>query len=135
MSKMNIAIDFDDTITRDMFAFRAIIAAFQNSGHDVYIVTYRSEQGNNSDIKQFCKRLRKGLAGIIYTNLESKEAYMRDLGIEVDIWIDDSPEYILFDLEEAKTVKGHLHNKHPLLDEPKQRAVMKKHQRPSRGRR
>ncbi len=93
----NIAIDFDKTYDIDPRSWNQFIALFRLKGHKVYIVTARfSNEIDNYIINSL---LSGRTDGIYYTDKKAKADYMRNKGIIIDIWIDDSPKYILEDKE------------------------------------
>ena len=87
---MNIALDYDGTYTLDEpfwneFVYRAI-----EDGHEVSMVTMRY---NNED-----ERVEPPHdIQIIYTERKAKRQAMDRLGIKIDVWIDDRPEWIFTD--------------------------------------
>lgn len=85
---MNIALDFDDTYTRDpefwdMFIFNGIAR-----GHDIRIVTFRKSVMRDDMLDNI------GIP-VIYTEYTQKRAFTNKMGWMVDVWIDDSPEFIV----------------------------------------
>jgi hypothetical protein len=90
---MIISLDFDDTYTRDprfwdLFAQSAIA-----QGHTIICVTMRyPEEG---------QQVRESLGKIIgednlyFTGRLAKEKFMLNLGINVSVWVDDRPFWIL----------------------------------------
>jgi hypothetical protein len=85
---MNIALDFDDTYTRDPELWNIFIFAARTRGHDIRIVTFRKSTMrdpalDNMDIP------------VIFTEYTQKRAFTNKMGWMVDIWIDDSPEFIV----------------------------------------
>ena len=83
---MIIALDHDDTITRDPLMWGDVVKQFIDHGHTVYIVTARS-----SDLPiEYDLGLK-----VFYTSWTSKREYMTSQGINIDVWIDDSPEMIV----------------------------------------
>lgn len=79
-----IAIDWDETFTADPEMWRSIIREMEGRGHTVYIVTSRSpyavEECDREDV------------AVIATSGSPKRQTCMDLGIWIDIWIDDFPE-------------------------------------------
>ena len=88
-----IAIDYDDTISLNIEAWKQIISLFSSLGAIVYIVTYRSStQFEDMDLKI------PNIKDYIFTNAIAKKTYCEEIvNIKVDIWIDDLPESIIFD--------------------------------------
>jgi 5'(3')-deoxyribonucleotidase len=88
---MNIAIDFDDTLTRDAALWIAFISAAKALEHRCMCVTARRDTAENIDIVDEWLRENRIELPVYFTSLGSKVEYMKKLGIKVDIWIDDSP--------------------------------------------
>ena len=86
---VNIAIDFDDTITTDKEMWLKIIRVMKECGHTVKVVTARFDVAElNEDIINFTLNL--DIDAICCGGLQ-KEAKCRSLGWMPDIWIDDLP--------------------------------------------
>lgn len=85
---MNIALDFDDTYTRDPAMWDAFIDMAISCGHDIRIVTFRK-----STMRDFA--LDDMLIPVIYTEYQQKRQFTNKMGWMVDVWIDDSPEFIV----------------------------------------
>lgn len=94
---MNIGLDYDDTITRDPAMWMSIISIMQQSGHKVYIVTWRTEK----ECKEIPAIILEWVDGTYPTSRKAKEKYMYSQGIRIDVWIDDNPSAILY------TMQGH----------------------------
>ncbi len=84
---MNIAIDYDDTYTRDPLMWVNIIAFFKRRGHMVYCVTSRSYHASSPVIIDLGNKVDE----IYYTNGKAKQPFMFAQGIRIDVWIDDNP--------------------------------------------
>jgi hypothetical protein len=87
---MNIALDFDDTYTRDPAMWDDFIDMARNRGHDVRIVTFRKRTMTDPALDWLGSTIP-----VIYTEYTQKRAYCNKMGWFVDIWIDDSPEFIV----------------------------------------
>ena len=90
---MIIALDYDDTYTRDPDTWNAIARILHIAGHIVIGVTMRhpaEASGMHSSYDEAVDR-------IYFTGRKAKQAFMRDLGVLVDVWIDDRPDFILRD--------------------------------------
>lgn len=83
---MIVALDFDDTYTRDPVLWAQFVGALQVRGHSVTFVTSRYDTYDNKDIEAVCKALS---IGVVYCNGEPKKKHFR-----ADVWIDDCPEAI-----------------------------------------
>jgi len=88
---LNISLDFDDTYTRDPKAWDDFIDLMQRQGHSVYCVTMRHE----SEGRQVKEALASRVDGVFFTNRKAKKDFMYERGINVDVWIDDSPFFVL----------------------------------------
>lgn len=87
---MRFALDYDDTITLDFVFWIDFIDRAKAAGHEVRVVTFRTYQEAESihqDIKERCD--------IIATSRAPKREYCAKVGYFPQIWIDDSPEYIV----------------------------------------
>jgi len=91
-----IAIDYDDTISLNVDAWQQVIKLFNELGAIIYIVTYReSSMFSDMDLNI------SGVQDYIFTNATAKRKYCEDVvGIDIDIWIDDLPESIIFDYKQ-----------------------------------
>jgi len=85
---MNIALDFDDTYTRDPELWNIFIFAARTRGHDIRIVTFRKSTMRDPALDNM------GIP-VIFTEYTQKRAFTNKMGWMVDIWIDDSPEFIV----------------------------------------
>lgn len=90
---MKIALDYDDTITRDPEFWKNVAIMARNKGHDIRIVTFRYVE-NLAPVHEFASSI--GLT-IIATGHVGKRAYCADIGWMPDVWIDDSPEFIVLE--------------------------------------
>lgn len=90
---MIISIDYDDTYTRDKILWNSFIKQAKARGHTVLCVTARCElYGDGTEVKEDLEHL---VDGIYFTCGAPKEKFMLDLGICVQVWIDDSPQAIV----------------------------------------
>lgn len=87
---MNIALDFDDTYTRDPQMWDHFIGFAKARGHDIRIVTFRKSTMTDPALDRLAQSMP-----VIYTEYIPKRAFTNHLGWIVDVWIDDSPEFIL----------------------------------------
>lgn len=87
---MNIALDWDGTVTRAEEEFRIFAVLLRKMGHKVYIVTmrYPSELGEINEWKDI-------VDAIIPTSRMAKREATQALGIAIDVWVDDNPEAVL----------------------------------------
>ena len=97
-----IAIDYDDTISLNIEAWKQIISLFSSLGAIVYVVTYR----NSTQFEDMNLKI-PNIKDYIFTNAIAKRTYCEKIvNIKVDIWIDDLPESIIFDYNQlVKNIK------------------------------
>lgn len=89
-----VAVDYDDTISHNDTAWLSVLLALENIGYQVIIVTYRKPNCCPEDLDFLVKKGYK----VYFTSQVGKREWLKDVhNIEVDIWIDDTPESILFD--------------------------------------
>lgn len=69
----------------------------QQRGHNVYCVTMRSP-GEGRAVKE---SLENKVDGIFFTSRRAKRDFMNARGIRVDVWVDDSPAFVLMDAASA----------------------------------
>lgn len=91
VNKTVFAFDYDNTISRDVDGFVAIMKMLQLRGHEVYVVTARRPDVFPEDFRDIEKVFK-----VIKTRHIAKRLYMREIeGIEVDVWVDDCPEAVV----------------------------------------
>lgn len=82
---MRIALDYDGTYTRDPQFWNAMIEWATQRGHEVICVTMRdAEQAYIGQMP----------CPVYYSDMVPKAVYMAKLGIAVDVWVDDKPQWI-----------------------------------------
>jgi hypothetical protein len=87
---MNIALDFDDTYTRDPAFWDQFILIAKQRNHDVRIVTFRKRTMTDPALDYLAT-----VIPVIFTEYTQKRAFTNKMGWMVDVWIDDSPEFIV----------------------------------------
>jgi hypothetical protein len=90
---LNIALDFDGTYTADPTAWNEFIELMQRQGHNVYCVTMRAE----SEGRAVRQALAGKVDGFFFTDRKAKQPYMFERGININIWIDDQPSFVVVD--------------------------------------
>lgn len=90
---MNIALDFDDTFTRDPDFWLKFVLMCRMSGHTLYCVTARGSQSSQEVFDQLGQYI--GNDHCYFTNMQAKKPYMFRQGISIDVWIDDNPWFIV----------------------------------------
>lgn len=84
---MNISLDYDGTITANRSLWLAFYYLCKTVGVNVYVITMRHEHEPITD-----------WPGIVYyTCREAKIKFCRRNNIQIDIWIDDRPDFIFND--------------------------------------
>jgi len=91
-----IAIDYDGTITEDINLFSQIVSLMKKSGHKPIIVTMRYTHEEDNTLNAILQKNSWDVP-VYYTGRKAKRDFMFNLGILVDIWIDDRPDWILED--------------------------------------
>lgn len=90
---MIISLDFDDTFTADPVAWTQVAELLTDSGHEVICISGRtSSDENRSELRS---ALPSCINRICLCGIVSKRYYARTHGIDVDIWIDDSPSRVV----------------------------------------
>lgn len=87
--KLTIGLDYDNTYSADPECFRAIIRCFQSMGHEVLCVTMRHHELDWLD--EFKTLQDKYGVDTVFCNGYAKRKVTQDMGIGIDIWIDDTP--------------------------------------------
>lgn len=90
---MIIALDFDDTYTRDPELFRRFVIEARSRHHKVYVVTMRYAKTSEED--EVRAELGHLVDGIYCTNRQLKKLFMFKQNINVHVWIDDNPNAIV----------------------------------------
>lgn len=90
---MLIALDYDDTITKDPEMWIRVAQVFQDCGHEVVIATMRTPE---EALRMSPIILLSGIP-VVPTSRKAKKPYLESLGLFVDVWIDDRPDFILLD--------------------------------------
>jgi len=85
---IKIAVDYDETITKDAYAWSQIMQLMHNLGMKVYVVTYRNNR-ESSDLDYLIAS--DFIESVVFTARHGKKAFCENLGIFIDIWIDDNP--------------------------------------------
>lgn len=93
---MIICIDLDGTFTRDPALWTAFIRLARGSGHMVIAATMRRKKGEECPLLYM---LKEEVDKIYFTCRNAKAEYLEHKGVRPDIWIDDSPHWILNDAD------------------------------------
>ena len=90
---MLLALDYDETYTRDPIFWDKVIRLANERGHSVVIATMRN------DVPWEADEVRNELEGVgieafIFTNRKAKYPALYSAGYYPSVWIDDSPNFI-----------------------------------------
>ena len=88
---LTIAIDYDDTFTADPTAWAQVIQLLQSFGHRVICVSARRDTLEHR--QELTCELPDGVAVFLSYGTPKRE-YVKSYNMQVDIWIDDTPESI-----------------------------------------
>ena len=93
------AFDFDDTISTDVETFGKIFKVLQQAGHIVIVVTGRSPIGDwktevEKTLNSLCLINDLSPIEIIFAGPHWKKEVAKSRGHDIDIWVDNAPEYI-----------------------------------------
>jgi hypothetical protein len=92
---MKLALDFDDTFTRDPALWVQFTLNSQQRGHIVYGITMRTPQ---ECVGELFDNYRALVDYVIPTSRAAKKSFCEDVhGLIIDVWIDDRPFWILND--------------------------------------
>lgn len=86
---MIIAIDYDDTYTKDPMLWLEFIDSALNRGHKVVIATMRATYQKDTMDPVLLDKVP-----VYFTNCKAKKPVLEAQGIKPDIWIDDNPQYV-----------------------------------------
>lgn len=89
---MNISLDYDDTFTRDPDVWLEFINLMKAHGHTVICVTMRHSSEGAEVVRDLAEHVE-----IYFTGRKAKREYMYSKGISIDVWVDDSPQWVLMD--------------------------------------
>lgn len=90
---MLICIDYDKTYTLDTGFWDGFIALSKQNGVSVICCTLRHEDGEGDAVK---RDLLDKVDAIYFTARQAKQGYLQSIGVNPDVWIDDSPYWILY---------------------------------------
>lgn len=93
-----IAVDYDDTISDRKQAWLKILSSMVEADFEIIIVTFRKPDCDPEDLAFLAEAGYK----IYFTGQKAKRPFLKKLGIKPAIWIDDSPESVIFDYDGYK---------------------------------
>jgi len=82
-----IGVDFDETISDDPATWLRTMRTLEAGGYTCVVVTWRSPTTYPEDLQFLVDAGYK----VYYTSFKAKRAYMKSLGIDIAIIIDDNP--------------------------------------------
>ena len=91
---MLFCLDFDGTYTEDPAFWDLFIQSAHAAGHSVICATMRYESLEGDEVKA---ALGGKVAAIYFTHRQAKQPFLERKGIVPDVWIDDSPRWLLHD--------------------------------------
>lgn len=87
---MMLALDYDDTYTRDPIFWDEVIKLATQRGHSIICVTARNERYR----QEVADDLGSKVEAIICTNGRAKHGAAYEAGFMPSVWIDDSPQWV-----------------------------------------
>jgi hypothetical protein len=91
---MLLCLDFDGTYTEDPALWDTFISSAKKAGHSVICATMRYEHIEGDEVKA---ALGEKVSAIYFTARQAKQPYLARKGVLPDVWIDDSPNWLLND--------------------------------------
>lgn len=92
--RKNIAVDYDGTYTDNPDCWFAVIVQLRIFGYSVYCVSARTNNEQNN--RELFNVLPNGVV-LVLTGHQPKKKFCEDLGINIDIWIDNNPMALFVD--------------------------------------
>lgn len=86
----NIAVDYDETISSNPKAWVAIMELMHKLGMTIYVVTYRYANLMEEFDLEYLKHY-DFISKLVFTGRRGKKKFCEELGIHIDIWVDDNP--------------------------------------------
>lgn len=93
---MLICLDFDGTYTLAPELWDSLIDLATSQGHEVICATMRFEGSEGALVKEL---LGQKVSAIYFTGRKAKQPFLMSLGLVPDVWIDDSPAWLVFDAD------------------------------------
>lgn len=88
-----LALDYDDTYTRDPLFWRGVLDLVDNFGHDAVCITQRHPDDGAEVLAELTGKVQE----IIFTACFAKLPFAAAAGYFPSIWVDDQPTFILKD--------------------------------------
>ena len=90
---LTISLDYDDTFTADPKLWCQFVSLAQYRGHKVICVSARYDTEENR--RELTTSMPDGV-DVILCDHKAKLEVVRERGVEIDIWLDDRPEAVLY---------------------------------------
>ena len=87
-----VCLDYDESYNTFPELFETIIEKSHELGYTVILATMRFEHESDNILEKLSERIP-----VYFTGRRGKMNFLRDLGINPDIWIDDAPHWIMND--------------------------------------
>jgi len=97
---MIIAIDYDDTYTKDPLMWNWFIENARERGHTVWCITARDDQWID-EVENTIGLVLEPNHIIATANMSKKKYVHENYDFYVDVWIDDTPEAVV-DFDDAR---------------------------------
>jgi len=92
---MLLALDYDDTYTRDPVFWDLMIALAKSRGHSVICATMRYPH-EGAEVRA---ALGDKVEDIVFTGRKAKHDAVYDAGYMPSVWIDDNPQFVHTDAQ------------------------------------
>jgi hypothetical protein len=89
---MILSLDYDETYTLDPVFWDDFISYAKLRGHKVYCVTWRTPAEGLEVLNSVGKQV--GHPNVIFASRNAKRDFCVNLGIFIDVWIDDMPHAV-----------------------------------------
>ena len=93
MKQKLICVDYDDTYTAFPELMDTLIRRADMLGYRVILCTMRYPDEED----MYIASIREKFAAVYFTGRLAKQPFLKALGIEPDLWIDDQPKWIVTD--------------------------------------
>lgn len=87
---MLLALDYDETYTRDPIFWDQVIKLATQRGHSIICATMRYEREGADVVRDLAHQVE----AIVFTGRKAKFGAVYDAGYMPSVWIDDSPNWI-----------------------------------------
>ena len=94
------SLDYDNTVSRDVLTWLATIKLWRQAGHTVYLVTMRYSEESLLGDESVAQEIVDAVNAVFFTARQAKRPFLANLGIRVDVWIDDTPEALFLNAQD-----------------------------------